>query len=319
MRKGEAEAEKFIRVVAACYIDYLYDIITTIMTNRSTLSILIAVMLAMTFSACAKKSSPDDKIIATVSSKDITAGEFKSKISQMPAYYQKVVDKDRKRYLDEMILEMLLYEEAIRKGVDKDKDVKEVLIEAKKKVVTAKFVKNMVDDKVRITEEEMKNFYESNKNEFRTQPMWRASHILVANEREARDIQAELAKGADFAELAKTHSIDATASRGGDVGYFRSGQLIPDFEKECLKLEVGQVSDVVHTQFGYHIIKMTDKKEAAVKSFQDARRDIESELKRRKRSELFNELVSNLKGKYSVKIKEDVFEAMDAAKEKAAK
>jgi peptidyl-prolyl cis-trans isomerase C len=277
-------------------------------------------MLAMTFSACAKKPSPDDTVIATVSSKDITAGEFKSKIAQMPAYYQKVVDKDRKRYLDEMILEMLLYEEAIRKGVDKDKDVKEVLSEAKKKIVTTKFVKNMVDDKVRITEEEMKSFYESNKNEFRTQPMWRASHILVANEREARDIQAELAKGvATFAELAKTHSIDATASRGGDVGYFRSGQLIPDFEKECLKLEVGQVSDVVHTQFGYHIIKMTDKKEAAVKSFQDARRDIESELKRRKRSELFNGLVSNLKGKYSVKIKEDVFEAMDAAKEKAAK
>lgn len=289
------------------------------MANKPVISVTAVVIFTLMLSACAKKQSGDDKIIATVSSKNITAGEFRSSIARLPSYYQKIVDKDRKRYLDEMILEMLLFEEAVRNGVDKDKEVREVLEGAKRKIVTAKFVKNEVEDKVKVTDKEIKDFYEANKNEFKTPPMWRASHILVANEREARDILSELAKGADFAELAKTHSIDATASRGGDVGYFRAGQLIPDFERECLKLNVGQVSDVVYTQFGYHIIKMTDKKEASVKSFEEARRDVEAGLKLRKRNELFNKLVANLKNKYSVKIKEDVFEKMNTVKQGAPK
>ena len=280
------------------------------MKKQRIILFLLGVIPLIMLSACAKKISGDDKVLATVSSKAITLKEFKSRIAKLPPYYQKIIEKNKKRYLDEVILEMLLYEEAVRNGIDKDKEVKEILNEAKKKIVTAKFIKNEVEDKVKVTDAEMRSYYEANKNEFKTQPMWRASHILVANEREARDILGELAKGADFAELARTRSIDATASRGGDVGYFRSGQLITEFEKECLKLNIGQTSDVVHTQFGYHIIKMTDKKEPAIKTFDEAKSDIETELRQRKRGELFNNVVSKLKNKYSVKIKDDVFQAL---------
>jgi len=287
--------------------------------NKKVLIItIISALLLLAVVSSFKKRSDGDMVIATISNKTLTAGEFKSNIARLPAYYQNIIKKDTKRYLDETILSMLLYEEAIRRGLDRDREVKEVLSEAKKKIVTAKFVKNEVDDKVVVTEAEMRQLYESKKSEFKTDAMWRVSHILVATEKEARDILSELSGGADFAQIAKAHSIDATATRGGDVGFFRNGQLIPDFEKEALKLNIGEMSDVVHTQFGYHIIKMTDKKESAVKSFEEARRDIEAELIRRKRAELFDKLVSNLKSKYSVKIDEAAFEAMEGVKKAPA-
>ena len=226
----------------------------------------------------------------------------------MPAYYQNIASKNPKRYIEDIIVEMLCYEEGVRKGIDRDKEVKEVVNEAKKKIVMAKLIKNEVEDKIVVTEDEMKKFYDEHKDEFKTPEMWRASHILVADEKEAKAMLDELAKGAKFEDLARAHSIDATASRGGDVGYFRAGQLIPDFEKACLKLDVGQTSGIVQTQFGYHIIKLTDKKEPGVKSYEEAKRAIEAELKKKKRSELFNALVLRLKNKYGVEVNENVFE-----------
>lgn len=281
------------------------------MMKRVCVIIIVLAFAAAQVIGCAKKESPDDKVLARVSNRTITLKDFKAKMAKMPPYYKNIVEKNKKRYLDEIIMQMLLYEEAIRNGVDKDSEVKEILNEAKKKIVVAKLIKNEVENKIKVSEDELRSFYEAHKDEFKTPPMWRASHILVADEKIAKEIRDEVVKGGNFEELAKAHSMDATASRGGDIGYFRTGQLVPEFEKVCLRLNVGEVSDVVHTQFGYHIIKLTDKKESATESYEKAKKAIESELKRKKRSELFDRLVSNLKEKYGVKIEEDVFKTLD--------
>jgi peptidyl-prolyl cis-trans isomerase C len=283
--------------------------------KRIWLYIPIAVIIAALFvTGCTSRIDAGGKVLAKVSNKAITLKTFQEKIAKMPAYYRNIVEKNRKRYLDEMIVEMLFYEEAVRLGIDKDKEVKEILNEARKKIIIAKLIKNEVEDKSAVSEEDIKRFYEENKDKFKTPPMWRASHILVATEPEARTIQDELAKGASFEELAKTRSTDPTAVRLGDIGFFRQGQLVPEFEAACLKLEVGQTSDIVHTQFGYHIIRLTDKKEPQLQSFEEARRAIESELKKGKRSVLFDDLVQRLKKKYGVEIKEDVIESLGETK-----
>lgn len=279
--------------------------------KRKMFLAILSVGLVLFVSACAKKASDDDRVLIKVSNRFVTVGDFKSKIAKMPAYYQSVVEKNKKRYMDELILEMLLYEEAVRQGVDRGKDIQEIINEAKKKIVVAKLIKNEVDDKVSMSEDEMKKFYELNKDQFKAPEMWRASHILVSDEAQARSIQNELAKGASFEELARSKSTDATASRGGDIGYFRLGQVVPDFENACAKLSIGQTSDIVHTQFGYHIIKLTDKKQGGIQGYEESKRMIESVLRRKKRTELFNSLVANLKAKYNVKIEEDVFESLE--------
>lgn len=273
--------------------------------------ILLLLIPAVLCTGCGKKDPYGNKVLARVSNRNVTLNEFNAKIAKMPPYYQSIVDKNKKRYLDDMILEMLLYEEATRKGLEHDKEVKELLQEAKKKVMITKLVKLEVEDNIKITDEEARKFYDANKNDFKSPEMWRASHILVSTEKEAKDILDSLAKGEKFDSLAKAHSTDATASRGGDIGYFREGQLVPDFEKAALKLKVGEVSDIVHTQFGYHIIKLTDKKESAVETFEKARRAIEGELGKKKRAELFDGLVSNLRKKYNVEIQDETLKALD--------
>jgi peptidyl-prolyl cis-trans isomerase C len=273
---------------------------------------ILAISLTTMSAGCSTKPSAGGKVLARVSDSVITEKEFDEKLAKMPPYYRKIVEKDRVRLLEEMIMEKLFYEDAVRKGLGGDKEIAELLKEAKRKIVIAKLVKVEVDDKVAVGEDEMKAYYEAHKADFKTPEMWRASHILVATEKDARDVLASLAKGDKFEEIAAKASMDATASRGGDIGFFRLGQLVPDFEKACLALKVGQTSDVVRTQFGYHIIRLTDKKEPGIEEFAKAKARIESELKKKKRIDLFEKLVNDLKNRYGVKISEDAFPGPEA-------
>lgn len=267
--------------------------------------------LALGSYGCAKKPSGDDRILAKVSNRFITVKDFEAKIAKIPPYYRNVVEKDKKRYLDEVIMQMLCYEEAVRRGIDRDKEIQDVINEARKKILMAKLIKDEVEDKVSVSEDEVNNFFDAHRDEFKTPELLRASHILVADEKEARGLLDELARGASFEDLARKHSTDATASRGGDVGYFRKGQVVPAFEDACMKLNVGEMSPIIRTQFGYHIIKLTDKKEPGLQSYDEAKGSIENELKRKKRSDLFSKLVLNLRNKYGVNVKEDVFNSLE--------
>ena len=286
------------------------------MRDKIFIITLALAILGSFLTGCAKSKPQDDRVLADFGNHRITLSEFKSRLAKIPGYYQNIVDKNKKRFLDEMILEMLLYEEAVRDGLGNDKEVKEVLNEAKKKILIAKLIKTEVEDRVTVSEPEMQRFYQGHREDFKAPEMWRASHILVSDEKTARNMLDQLARGAKFEDLASANSTDATASRGGDIGFFKKGQLVPEFEKACLRLNAGEVSDVVHTQFGYHIIKLTDKKEPDLESYEKARSSIEEILKKKKRSELFDRLVLNLKSKYGVKIREDVFKTLESIDEK---
>ena len=286
--------------------------------NRYNHLLTVTVVIAAAFLGCAKTPSPDDKVLVKVSNSVITIKDFNARIAKLPDYYKKIIDNNKKRYLEEMIAEKLFYEEALRRGLNNDKEVSEILTEAKKKIIITKLIKTDIDDKVKVSEEEVKAFYEANKEKLKTPEMWRASHILVPTEEEAKSILQELNSGGKFADIAKARSKDATASRGGDIGYFRAGQLVPDFEKAALKLNVGQLSDVVQTKFGYHIIMLTDKKEAGIQSYEKAKPLIEDELKKKKKAEMFYDLVMALKKKYGVSIDEKAFEAGELSNTKDA-
>jgi len=288
----------------------LSDIITSNM-RLYRYAALFLILSSSTLAGCGSEPSAGDKTLVTIANKSITIKDFKNKLSKLPRHYQAVAEKNKKSLLDDMIVESLFLEDAVRKGIDKDKEIKDILEEAKKKIIIAKFVKLEVDDKVEIPEDQMKKFYDEHKDEFKAPEMWRASHILVASEGEARDVLSELSKSGSFENIAREKSIDATSSRGGDVGYFRVGQVVPEFENACVSLNVGQLSGIVHTQFGYHIIKLTDKKIEAFESYEDVKPRIENMLKLKKRVELFDELVVSLKEKYRVRVEPDAIKELE--------
>ena len=121
-------------------------------------------------------------------------------------------------------------------------------------------------------------------------------------------ILQKLKDGAEFGQLARQYSKDPSKERGGDIGYFAKGQLMPEIEEACFKLEVGQVSDIIKTQLGYHIMKLTDKKEPHAVELSEVKGTIEKELKDKAQQESFDALVKSLKSKARVKINEKLLE-----------
>jgi peptidyl-prolyl cis-trans isomerase C len=171
-------------------------------------------------------------------------------------------------------------------------------------------------DKINITEDDTKKYYSEHKSEFETPEEVRASHILITpdttdpntdpNEADAKakakaeGLLKQIKEGANFAELAKENSSCPSAAGGGDLNFFSRGRMVPAFEEAAFKLQVGQVSDIVQTQFGYHIIKVTDHKEAGAITFEQAKDDILQTLTRERQNELARQYIKSLRDKANI-------------------
>lgn len=143
-----------------------------------------------------------------------------------------------------------------------------------------------------VSVQQAKEAYEKNKDEFKVQEEVKASHILVKTEQEARDILAKLKAGADFAKLAAEHSQDpGSKSQGGDLGYFPRGRMVPEFEKAAFELRPGQISAPVKSQFGYHIIKVFDRKPPRQKSFEEVKGEFMDQMLRSKKDKDFGDWI----------------------------
>lgn len=124
-------------------------------------------------------------------------------------------------------------------------------------------VKALLEAESPITDEQIAQYFEENKETFATQEKVRASHILVETEEQAKEVKEKLTHGEDFASLATQYSTDeGSKTQGGDLGFFARGEMVKEFEETAFSLEIGQVSDPVKTEFGYHIIKVVEKQEA---------------------------------------------------------
>ncbi len=137
------------------------------------------------------------------------------------------------------------------------------------------------EGKTAATDDAMKKVYEDAAKQISGEQEVHARHILVETEDEAKAVKAELDKGADFAELAKKKSKDPGASDGGDLGFFTKDQMVPEFSEAAFKLQPGQVSDPVKTQFGWHIIKVEEKRNRKPPEFDQVKGQIETYVTRK--------------------------------------
>jgi peptidyl-prolyl cis-trans isomerase C len=254
---------------------------------------------------CSKKPN---EILARIDDKIITLEEFNKRIDRLPKHYQDIAKTQKAKFLDDIIMEELLYKEALRSKIDKDPETQEVIAEARKKILISRLIKDRVEDKVFVSEEELKKYYDEHSEEFILPERWRASHILVDTLEEAEEIKDLLSQGLPFEKLAEERSKDATSKQSGDVGYFSKGQLIPEFEQTCFKLDVGEISDIVKTQFGYHIVKLTDRKSPEVQEFSVVKELIKKELEREQKKKLLEELADNLRSNAKIIINQVLLE-----------
>ncbi len=276
--------------------------------------IILATCVSLASSGCGRNRSKE-VVLALVGDKKITVMDFNERIANLPARYQDIVSKRKGEYLQELINDTVLYQEAIRKDLHKDKDVQKVIEEARKKILIARLLKDEVDDTISITEEDIEEFYGANKDKYKTPEIMRVSHILVLSQEDAENIQKELAGGAVFEDLARAKSVDPTAQRGGDIGYFPKGQLMPEFENACSQLEIGEISGVVKTKLGYHVIKLTDRKEPQLRPIEQVSGDIRSRLRTIKRQKIFNELITRLREGTVIEINEEALSGQELAED----
>ena len=193
----------------------------------------------------------------------------------------------------------------------------EIKQQIKKGMAYQKVMEAQWGDKINITEEDAKKYYDENPTQFEVKEQVRASHILIAPAKvtdpnadpnqakseakaKAQDLLEQIKGGADFAALAKANSACGSAARGGDLDFFPRGKMAAPFEKAAFELETGKVSDIVETQFGYHIIKVTGHKDAATISFEQAKNDIIQNLTQGKKNELTQEYINSLKAEANI-------------------
>lgn len=183
----------------------------------------------------------------------------------------------------------------------------EIRSQLKKGLAIDELLKTKVVKDIQVTEEEAKKYYDEHTDQFKQAEQVKASHILIQVAPDASDekkteakkkitvVQEKLKKGEDFAVVAKESSEGPSKSRGGDLGFFQRGQMDKSFEEAAFALEPGKVSDVVETRFGYHIIKVDEKKPEATLAFSDEKDKIEQFLKQQKTREKIESYLEGLR------------------------
>ncbi|MCD6586893.1 MAG: peptidylprolyl isomerase [Desulfobacteraceae bacterium] len=176
------------------------------------------------------------------------------------------------------------------------------------------FIEEKVMSTVSISDEETKAYFDSHPDEFKMPERVRASHILLKVDPKATDaskaetlkkiegIKSKLDNGEDFAKLAEENSDCPSSAKGGDLGFFSRGQMVKPFEEIAFALKPGEVSGVVETQFGYHIIKTQEKKIATTLSYDDIKEKLTGKLKENKFKKMFPTYIESLKAKYKIEI-----------------
>ncbi len=169
-------------------------------------------------------------------------------------------------------------------------------------------MKKKVNTEAKFTDEELEKYYDAHKEEFKRDREIQTRQIVVKTEQEAKEIESRIAKGEDFADLARRYSVDPSAkTTGGDIGYHPKGTLIPEYEAAAFALtKVGQVSQPVKTQIGYHIIKLEGTKTGTYVPFPEVKDFIRQKLTQTKQTEVVQEYVEDLKKKSKILVNDDM-------------
>ena len=286
---------------------------------RKVLVFILTISLIFVFIACAKKEEQKGPYLAKVGNTKITRADLEREIKNLPEFAQKLFEGSggKEKFLDELIKKELLYQEALKKGLDKDVEYRRKVEEYKKLTLIGLLLEKEIETKAKVTDQDVKDYYEKHKEELASVSQIRASHILVKTEEEAKKILERLKKGEDFAKIAKKSSIDpGSAKNGGDLGFFSSGQMVPEFEAAAARLKTGEISEPVKTKFGYHIIKVTDKKMGTPVEFEKAKNVIFQRLSAEKQKEFFDSYIESLKKSYKVEIDKEAVSKLSAGEEK---
>jgi peptidyl-prolyl cis-trans isomerase C len=220
-------------------------------------------------------------VVATFAGEEMSLDDFQAEVEKLPPQVKPLLSSPerRRKFLENFILSTLLVDDAKRRGIDKEEEIQKQLDDMEKRLILQKVFKDL-QQAVTVTDEDVKAYYDASPGEFTTAEI-KASHILLEDEASAQEVLEKVKADPDsFAALAKALSKDtATAPNGGDLGFFGRGRMVPEFEQAAFGLEKpGDLSEVVKSPFGFHVIQLTEKKEGDKRPFEQVTGEIRTKL-----------------------------------------
>ena len=252
-------------------------------------SAIAAVAIATIAAGPALAQNPGEKkdpVVATVDGDEIRLSDLQSLHASLPARVRRLpLQRIYRPLLDYAITTHLLAKAGRKAGLEKDAQVKRLLTQYLTRVVAQTYLRQTTQKLV--TDEVLKKAYEKYKSGFKGEEEVRASHILVKTKKEAQDVIAQLDKGEDFAKLAKKYSTGPSKAQGGDLGYFQRGQMVKPFAEAAFGLKKGAYTkSPVKTQFGWHVIKVVDRRRKSAPPFEQVRAKLRQDAARRLQGEV---------------------------------
>ena len=263
--------------------------------KKMTLNLIALSALVLTFYSVAQAGT-----VATVNGKVITDDDLQGALSNLPEAQKSAVLKDRNtrgQLIDSLVDQELLVQDAESKKIEESKEYRQALQAFKKQALVNLLVQKELSPKV--TDVAAQSYYKANKSKYSTDQV-HAEHILVPTEKEAEAILAEVQKpGVDFQKVAETKSKDPSAKNNrGDVGFFSHDTYDPAFADAAFTAKAGEIVGPVKTSFGYHIIKIVDRKIGKVPEYVEVEQKVRTDLQR----SLVEKYVGSLKRKAKIKI-----------------
>ncbi|SEM52489.1 foldase protein PrsA [Mesobacillus persicus] len=271
--------------------------------------VVVALIVGLGFSKQETIASIDGEKITKDELYDVLVGQYgatelsaliDNKIIEMEADKEKItvsdkeIDEEYNSYVDSYGGEEALSAALKQSGVSEG--------DLKLEIENYLKLEKLLEPRIEITGEELQTYFDENKESFDELEQVEASHILVEDEATATEVAEKLAAGGDFAELAAEYSTDtANAASGGDLGYFGNGDMVEEFENTAFSMEVGAISDPVKTEYGFHIIKVTDKKEAKEAVFEEHKEKINEILFNEKIQSEYTTWLAEKKEEYTIK------------------
>jgi peptidyl-prolyl cis-trans isomerase C len=251
----------------------------------------VALVLALVAPGTVLRGQDSDPVVARANGVDIRQSDLVLAEDEIASGMPQMPPEQRRDYLITYLADIIILSQAAdQQKLGERPDVKHRIEFERNKVL----METMLEDagKAAVTDEAMHKVYDDALKQVAPEQEVHARHILVATEDEAKAIEALLKKGGDFAALAKEKSKDPSAADGGDLGYFTKDQMVPEFAEAAFKLDKGQISDPVKTQFGWHIIKIEDKRMKPTPTFDEVKSQLQTYVEHRAQADMVQKLRS---------------------------
>jgi len=221
--------------------------------------------------------------------------EIGQQLRQAPQMQPFFASKEgQKQFLDRVTRRELLAQEAEKRKMSETPEVAEQVANLRRELMIRALVQDEIGNKLKVEEKDVEEYFKAHPDEFSGDTV-HLRHIVVQNEDEAKDIKARLTKNESFDDLAKKHSQDsATAAKGGDLGFLSREQVLPEFARVAFSLKPGEVSDPVKTPFGFHVIKLMERKKGQPASLDQVKGQLQRRLLEERQSQRFQAWMKEL-------------------------